>query len=72
MEKKTEERIFSKDTKLEYYNPNSKDLTLYHLYKLIKMRDSELHNNKYKDDDFYLTLCNKLTDLSDKTLVNIK
>tara|TARA_B110000285_G_scaffold151116_1_gene168675 strand:- start:250 stop:1053 length:804 start_codon:yes stop_codon:yes gene_type:complete len=70
--KETEERIFSKDTYLEYYNPNSKDLTLYHLYKLIKMRDSELHNNKYKDDDFYLTLCNKLTDLSDKTLANIK
>jgi hypothetical protein len=75
--KETEELIFGKNSYLEYYNPNSenilcKDLTLYHIYKLLQIRNSELHNNKYKDDDFYLTLCNKLTDLSDKTIANIK
>ena len=36
------------------------------------MRNAERLNNKYKDDDFYITLCNKLTDLTDKTIANIK
>tara|TARA_B110000444_G_C18826938_1_gene590860 strand:- start:730 stop:1539 length:810 start_codon:yes stop_codon:yes gene_type:complete len=71
-----EKKIFNK-TNIEYYNPYSdkiliKDKIIYNTNKLLKIRDAELLNEKYKDDNFYLTLCDKLTDLTDKTIANIK
>ncbi len=74
---KEAEYIFDKYDNVEYYNPNSdsiffKDKMMFNIYKSIKMRNAEILNDKYKDDDFYITLCNKLTDLTDKTISNIK
>ena len=74
---KEAESIFSKYYNIEYYNPNSdntffKDKMIFNIFRSIKMRNAEILNDKYKDDDFYITLCNKLTDLTDKTIANIK
>ena len=56
-----------------HYNPNSKNIKnsniiLYNLKNLIDIRHCELTQNKFKDDNFFYMLCDKLTDLSDKNI----
>lgn len=73
--KEVEKNIFTGSK--EYYNPNSddvytKDILIYNLYKAIRIRNCEINNEKYKNDDFYINLCNKLPDLTDKTIAKLQ
>ena len=45
---------------------------IYNLYKAIRIRNCEINNEKYKNDNFYITLCNKLPDLTDKTIAKLQ
>lgn len=61
---------------IPYYSEKSNDIVnkdkkYYDMNVELFKRHDELHKEKFKDDNFFEILINKLTDLSDKTIKNI-
>jgi len=61
---------------IPYYDENSKDILAnnkeyFEIHKLIKIKEVELYNNKYKNDVFFKKLIEKITDLSNKNIKDI-
>ena len=61
---------------IPYYDENSQDILAnnkeyFEIHKLIKIKEAELYNNKYKNDVFFKKLIEKITDLSNKNIKDI-